>query len=64
MIQSALGVELGKVCGGLRIVVKQTDGFQEAQNAIALKVEERADILALERETEGLLGERHHKWVK
>ena len=36
-------------------MAKQTDGFQEGQNAIALKVEERADIL--ERETEGLLGE-------
>ena len=38
-------------------MVKQTDGIQEAQDAIVLKVEERADILALERETEGLLGE-------
>ena len=38
-------------------MVRQTEGIQKAQNAIALKVEERADILALERETEGLLGE-------
>ncbi len=38
-------------------MVKQTDGFQEAQGAIAIKVEERAGILALERETEGLLGD-------
>ena len=38
-------------------MVKQTDGIQEAQDAIVLKVEERAGILALERETEGLLGE-------
>ena len=52
VIQSALGGELGKNWGG--IVAKQTDGFQETQNAVALKVEERAGILALERETEGL----------
>ena len=38
-------------------MVKQTDGIQEAQGALAIKVEERADILALERGTEGLLGE-------
>ena len=37
-------------------MVKQTDGIQEAQDASVLKVEERAGILALERETEGLLG--------
>ena len=38
-------------------MVKQTDGIQKAQNAIAIKVEERAGILALGRETEGLLGD-------
>ncbi len=38
-------------------MIKQTDGIQDAQNAIALKVEERAGILALEREMEGLLGD-------
>ena len=38
-------------------MVKQIDGIQEGQNAIAHNVEERADILALERKTEGLLGE-------
>ena len=56
MIQSALGVELGKIWGN-GIVVKQTRGIQEAQDTIALKMEERVGILALERETEGLLGE-------
>ena len=38
-------------------MAKQTDGIQKGQNTIALKVDERAEILALERETEGLLGE-------
>ncbi len=38
-------------------MVKQSDGLQEAQDAIVLKVEERAGILAMERETEGMLGE-------
>lgn len=38
-------------------MVEQTDGFQDAQGAIALKVEEGAEIRALEREREGLLGE-------
>ena len=39
---------MGKIWGD-GIVVRQTEGFQEAQDAIALKVEERG--------TEGLLGE-------
>ena len=47
---------MGKIWGD-GIVVEQTEGFQEARDAIDLKVEERADILALERGTEGLLGE-------
>ena len=38
-------------------MVKQTDGIQKVQDAVGLKVEEWADIWALERETEGLLGE-------
>ena len=38
-------------------MVKQTEGIQEGQVAIAIKVEERAGILALERGMEGLLGE-------
>ena len=39
-------------------MVKQTKGFQEAQNTIAIKMEEIwADILVLERKTDGLLGE-------
>ena len=38
-------------------MAKQTDGIQKARNAIALKVEEGTGILALERGTEGLLGE-------
>ncbi len=38
-------------------MAKQTDDIQKAQNAVALEVEERADILELERETEELLAE-------
>ena len=56
VIQSALVGELGKIWGD-GIVVRQTEGFQEAQGALVVKVEIGADILALERETEGLLGE-------
>ena len=64
VIQSASGGELGKIWGD-GIVVRQTEGFQEAQDAIVVKVEIGADILALERGTEGLLGEDcGRKWLR
>ena len=38
-------------------MAKQTDDIQKAQNSIGVKVEIGSDVLALERETEGLLAE-------